>query len=65
MCNLMEGRTREGRGDRRGPEKVVRFGTYNIQSGSNGCLESALCRLAKGKVDYGVLQETKLTNAFR
>ena len=27
-----------------------------------GGLESALCRMAQGRVDYGVLQETKLTN---
>ena len=35
---------------------------YNIRSGRNGGLESALCRLAQGQVDCGAMQETNLTN---
>ena len=58
----MEGRTREGRGDRRETEKVVIFGTYNIRSGRNGGLESALHGLVQGQVDCGMLQETKITD---
>ena len=42
MCEPTERRTREGRGDRQGPKKVVRFRTYNIYSTSNGGMESAL-----------------------
>ena len=34
---------------------------YNIRSGSNGGLESALFRLAQVQVDCGVMQYTKLT----
>ena len=52
----MEGRTREGRGVIWGPEKMVRFSTYNIWSGKNGGLESALHDLAQGQVDCGILK---------
>ena len=44
-----------GMGDRRGPEKMVRFGTNNIRSRRNGVLESAICGLAQGQFDCGVL----------
>ena len=60
MCISIEERTREGRGVRRGTGKVVTFGKYNIRSGRNGGLELALCRMDKGQVDCGVLQEIKL-----
>ena len=57
----MEGRTREGRGVRCGTEKMIRFGTFNIQNGQNGGLELVLHGMSQGQVDCGVLQETKLT----
>ena len=50
----------EGREDRQGTKKVVRFCTYNIWSGRNGGLELALRRMAQGKVDCGVMHKTKL-----
>ena len=53
---------REGRGERRGLEKVVRFFIYNIRNGRNGGLKSALYGMAQGKVDVGVLHETKITD---
>ena len=55
MCVPVEGCTREGWGFRRGSEEMVRFRTYNIRSGRNRGLESALCRLAQGQVYCGVL----------
>ena len=64
MCVPMGGRTREGQGVRRWTEKMVRFGTFNIRNGRNGGLESALRGLAQGRVDCGILQETKITNRF-
>ena len=57
----MEGSIREGRGIRRGTEKMIRFGTFNIGNGKNGGLELELCGMAQVRVDCGVLQETKLT----
>ena len=56
-----KGRTREGWGDRRGPEKVVRFGTYNIRSGSNRGVKLSLHGMVQWQVDFGVTQDTKLT----
>ena len=50
----MEGRTREGRGAIRGPEKMVMFGTYNTQSGRSEGLELALHGLAQAQVDCGM-----------
>ena len=47
---------------RRGMEKIVRFGTFNIQNGRNEGLESALCGLVQEQVDCRVIQETKLAN---
>ena len=41
---------------------VTKFGSYNIQNGRNGGLESALCGMAQANIDMGVLLETKLTN---
>ena len=58
----MEGRTREGRGVRWEPDKMVRFGMYRIRSVRNIGTELELLRLAQGEVDCGVIQETKLTD---
>ena len=55
---------REGWRDRRGPEKVAVFGTYNIRSGRNGGLESALRGLVQGQVDCVLIQYTKLIYRF-
>ena len=60
MCKPIEGLTREGRRDIRGPEKVVRFGTYNIQSRRKWGLESALRGVDQGKFDCLVIHETNL-----
>ena len=62
MCVPTEGRTREGRGVRQGPKKMVMFGTFNIRNGWNGSLELALRGMSQGRVDCGVLQEKKITN---
>ena len=40
------------------------FGTYNIQNGRNGRLESALRRMIQENVDVGFFQETKLTEGI-
>ena len=53
---------REGQGERQGSEKLVRFGTYNIQRGRNRGLGLALCGLVQGQVDCVVLQETNITD---
>ena len=55
MCEPVEAHTREGQGDRRAPEKLVIFGTYNIRNKGNGGLESVFYGLAQGKVDVVVL----------
>ena len=64
MCEPTEAHTRDGRGDRRGPEKVVIFGTYNIRNGRNRGPELALIGLEQVKVDCGVMHETKLTDGI-
>ena len=51
-----------GTGVRQGTEKMIRFGTFNIWNRQNGVLESALCGVAQGWVDCGILQEMRLTN---
>ena len=62
MCKPTEAHTREGQRERQGPDKLVKFGTYNIRNGRNGGLKSALYGMAQGKVDVGVLHETKITD---
>ena len=62
MCVPIEGHTREGWGVRRGTEKMVRFSMFRIRNVRNGGLESALRGMDQGRVDFGVLQETKITN---
>ena len=61
MCVHTEGLTRERREVRLDTEKMVKFGTFNTQNGRNGGLESALRRIAQGRVDFGVFQITNLT----
>ena len=56
MCVPMEGYTREVRGVRRGPDKMVRFITYTIRNWRNRVLELALHGLAQVQVDRGVMQ---------
>ena len=41
--------------------EVVHFGTYNIQNGCNGGLESALHGMAHANIDLGLLKETLVT----
>ena len=40
----------------------IRLATLNIRSGRAGGLEAALRVLRQGKIDVGVLQETKITD---
>ena len=40
----------------------VRLDTLNIRAGRVGGLELALRALCQGKVDMGIVQETKLTD---
>ena len=40
---------------------MIRFGAFNTRNGQNGGLELALRGMEQGRVDCGVLQETKLT----
>ena len=37
----------------------IRFGTYNIQSGRNGRLETCLRAMGQMGLDWGILTETK------
>ena len=53
MCRSTGGST-QGR-------EPIRFGTYNIQNGQNGGLESALQGMSQENLDLGIFQETKLT----
>ena len=41
---------------------MIRFGMFNIRNRRNRGLESALSGMDQGQVDFGFLQETKLTN---
>ena len=41
--------------------RPIRFGTYNIQNGRNGGLESALGEMLQKNVDLGVFQEMTVT----
>ena len=43
---------------------MIRFGTFNIRNRQNRGLELALCGMAQGRVNCGVIQETKLTEGF-
>ena len=54
--SLRRGVPGRDKGVRQGLNKMVRFGTYNIRSGRNGGLESALRGLGMGQVNCGVLQ---------
>ena len=42
----------------------LRFGTYNIQNGQNGRLESELRGMKKSNVDVMVFQETKIADGI-
>ena len=42
----------------------IRFGTYNIQNGRNGGLESALRRMAQANIDLGIFHDTKCTDGI-
>ena len=42
----------------------IRFGTYNIQSGRNGRLETCLRAMGQMGLDWGILTETKLTGGI-
>ena len=53
----IDGSNRSGEEEER---NTIKLGTYNIRDGRNGGLESALRAMAKGNVDLGVFQETKL-----
>ena len=39
----------------------IRFGTYNIRTGRNGELESALRGIAQANMDLGIFEETNCT----
>jgi hypothetical protein len=43
-------------------KKTIRFGTFNVQSGRNGRLETALWAMGQMGIDWGLLTEVKLTN---
>ena len=60
MCQSTVISTGEGRGDRQGVVHPNRFGTYNIQNGQNGGLESALRVMSQANMDLGVLHENTL-----
>ena len=53
-----------GQGARQEAVCLIYFGTYNIQKGRNGELESALERMLQTNVDLGVLQEKKVTKGI-
>ena len=40
----------------------IRFGTYNINNGRNGGLESALRRMSQTNMDLGIFQEKKVAH---
>ena len=37
-------------------EEVIHLGSYNIQNGRNGGLESELCGMYQANIDLGILQ---------
>ena len=47
-----------------GKAKGIRLATLKIRSGKAGGVEAALRDLRQGKVDMGVLKETKLTDGI-
>ena len=42
----------------------IRFGTYNINNGLNGGLESALRGMYQANMDLDIFQETKVTDSI-
>ena len=45
---------------RRGERTPIRFGSYDIRNGQNGCLKLALRGASQANLDLGVLQETNI-----
>ena len=44
-------------------EEVIHLGSYNIQNGRNGGLESELCGMYQANIDLGILQENKVARS--